>query len=371
MLLKKSSAPPVSGRLPVSRLRDLHPGWFGAIMGTAVVGLAASLNPGLHPAWRGVSSGGAAVFLGLAYLGALVLAPAYLLRLARYPELARRDLHHPLFGALYATVPGGLLVLAAATAVIGPALLGQTLTTALVALLGVSGALLAVLVSVTFAYVQFTADGVPLDNANGGWFIPPVVVVIVPLALLPLVPWVAPEWGRLLGVLSCAAWGAGFMSFLLTLALIYSRLILRPLPAQPLAPTIWIALGPIGVSGLGLLRLGEAGAVLWGEASATVSVLAAGAALALWGFGLWWLVMTSLLLLRYVGAGGLRYSVGWWAFTFPLGAFTVDTILLARTWRVEPLEWLAVFLFLALLVFWLQVARRTALAVRSGEAWLR
>lgn len=30
---------------PLARLRGFHPGWFGAVMGTAVIGVAASLNP--------------------------------------------------------------------------------------------------------------------------------------------------------------------------------------------------------------------------------------------------------------------------------------------------------------------------------------
>ena len=31
---------------PLARLRGFHPGWFGAVMGSAIVGMAASANPG-------------------------------------------------------------------------------------------------------------------------------------------------------------------------------------------------------------------------------------------------------------------------------------------------------------------------------------
>ena len=35
---------PSTSQLPLERLRGFHPGWFGAVMGTAIVGVAASMN---------------------------------------------------------------------------------------------------------------------------------------------------------------------------------------------------------------------------------------------------------------------------------------------------------------------------------------
>ena len=34
------------GTPPLMRLRGFHPGWLGAVMGTGIIGVAASLNPG-------------------------------------------------------------------------------------------------------------------------------------------------------------------------------------------------------------------------------------------------------------------------------------------------------------------------------------
>lgn len=38
-----------AGAAPLARLRGLHPGWFGAVMGTAIVGVAAAMNPARSP----------------------------------------------------------------------------------------------------------------------------------------------------------------------------------------------------------------------------------------------------------------------------------------------------------------------------------
>ena len=92
---------------------------------------------------------------------------------------------------------------------------------------------------------------------------------------------------------------------------------------------------------------------------------------AIWGFGLWWLAIAVTLLVRYLRAGPLPFHLGWWAFTFPLGAYTVATVTLARIWQVPALEALAGMLYLALVAFWAVVSVRTVRAVRTGAIWRR
>ena len=96
-----------AGTAPLARLRGFHPGWFGAVMGTAIVGVAASLNPGqiasLAPAARTLSQ----VMAVLAAALAVVLAVPYLGRFALHRDAALADLRDPVAGALYGTLPGG------------------------------------------------------------------------------------------------------------------------------------------------------------------------------------------------------------------------------------------------------------------------
>lgn len=53
----------------------------------------------------------------------------------------------------------------------------------------------------------------------------------------------------------------------------------------------------------------------------------------------------------------------------PLGAYTVATLTLARTWHLAALEWAGAGLFVLLALFWLLVATRTLGAAWTGEAW--
>jgi C4-dicarboxylate transporter/malic acid transport protein len=353
-----------------SRVRDLHPGWFASVMGTAIVAVATYDNPGNLTALRGVAHGLGAGLAVLAYAIGAVLAVAYAVRWVRHTDAARADLRHPVMGAMHATVPAGLLVLAVTTSVVGPELFPAGVVTAVIATLAVVGAALGLVISVTFAYGLFTGEH-PAAAVNGGWFIPPVVTIIIPMALAPLIPHTSPGTGRLLLVLGYATFGMGFLLFLFTMGLLHDRLVLHPLPPAALAPTVWIALGPVGVGTLAPLALARAGQSVFGPAAPTVTLISQLVATGLWGFGLWWLAIAVTLLVRYVRAGGLPFHLGWWAFTFPLGAFTVATVTLARAWQTPALEGVAALLYLALVGFWAVVTVRTAAATRTGRIWQR
>jgi len=126
------------------------------------------------------------------------------------------------------------------------------------------------------------------------------------------------------------------------------------------------------VGSLALMRLAPTTAHLWGpELVPIISAISTLTAAMLWGFGVWWLATAVLLLIRYRREGPLPYGVGWWAFTFPLGAYTVSTLALGRAWQVGALEGLGAALFLLLVGFWLAVTVFTLIHLRTGLAWKR
>ena len=206
---------------------------------------------------------------------------------------------------------------------------------------------------------------------NGAWFIPPVVPIIAPMVLAPLAPSIAPGDLPLLVFAGYALWGMGFFLFVLVASLLFDRLVFHPLPAAPMAPSLWIGLGPLGVAGLALLQQARVGSPLWGDAAPIVVTLSTIAAIVLWGFALWWLAAAAVLLVVFLRRGPLPYGIGWWAFTFPMGAFAASTLALGRVWRSGWIEGLAVVMFVALVATWAVVSIATLRAVRSGAAFRR
>lgn len=355
---------------PANRVRDLHPGWFAAVMGTAIVAVATYQNPGEVVALTDPAHALGAGLAILAYVLGAVLLVAYAARWLRYRDAALADLRHPVLGAMLATVPGGLLVLAVMTSVVGPTLMPAGAVTALTAVLALAGTALALVFSVAFTITLFVGT-LPAPAVNGGWFIPPVVTIIIAMAGAPLLAHVAAPTARLLLVVGYAAYGLGLMLFLLVLGLLFDRLVLHPLPPAPLAPTLWIGLGPVGVAILAPLALARAGQGTFGASAPTVMMLALLAGSALWGFGLWWFTIVATLLVRYLRAGTVPFHLGWWGFTFPLGAFTVATLSLGQAWQVTAIDVIGVLLYLTLLGFWGTVAARTVAGLRTGHVWRR
>ncbi len=350
------------------RLRDLHPGWFASVMGTGILAVTTHNNPGGLAATESIAHGGAALLAVLAYLFAGVLVVAYASRWARHTHIALAEFRHPVKGAMHATLPGGLLVLAVMTAVVGPGFVGDGVTAALVAVLGAVGGVLALVMAVAFGMSLFAGEP-QAPMINGGWFIPPVVTIIIPMTLTPLVPHVSDDVAGLLIAAGYAFYGMGFMLYLLTVGIVYDRLILHPLPPAPLAPSLWIGLGPVGVGAVAPLILARAGTSLWGESAAAVETVTRVASTALWGFGLWWLAVAVALLLRYRRAGVMTFNLGWWAFVFPLGAYTLATLTIGRAWGSATIEAIGVLLWLGLLGAWAVVVGRSVGAMRSGQIW--
>jgi tellurite resistance protein TehA-like permease len=125
-------------------------------------------------------------------------------------------------------------------------------------------------------------------------------------------------------------------------------------------------MGPAGLLGLDLVRLAQV-SVQVGVADPWLVTAVLPAATMLWGFGLWWMV-TALLVLRR-GYARLPFSLSWWGFTFPLGAWTIATIALGRAWDsglLTALAWVAVT---ALALLWAVVLARTLAGVRAGTIW--
>lgn len=339
-------------------------------MGTGILAMAAHQNPGGSTALPGVAHAVGETLAVITVLLAAVLAVAYIARWVAHFDAALADLRHPVLGPLYGLFPGGLIMVAVLVATMGSALLPAGAITPTVATLTIVGGVLAFAIAATFTYLLFTGE-TDAQAVNGGWLIPPVVTIIVPLGLVPLLPHVGPSIGRLLMALSYAYFGIGFFLFILVISMVHDRLVLHPLPHASLAPSLWIFLGPIGAGSLALLALARGGAHFFGPAAPTVSVLTLLVVSALWGFGLWALSAATLMLVRYLREGPLPYGLGWWGFTFPIGAYTVATLSVARAWQSGWLEGFAVVLFVALAGFWVVVAARTLWAVFTGEAWQR
>ncbi len=87
--------------------------------------------------------------------------------------------------------------------------------------------------------------------------------------------------------------------------------------------------------------------------------------LVIWGFGLFWLIIaTSSIVFSAKQEKGLKFSMGWWGFTFPLGVFTTATLQFGTEMDSGAFKIMGTILTILILILWLFVG-----AMTTARAW--
>lgn len=336
-----------------------HPAWFGSVMGTGALGLAVSSQEWFVGATWPIAVGMAIVML--ASLLAVVLAPRYLGRLVRREALAH-EIADPAHGPMLATVPAGLLVLSIGWSRVASDFLPDVVAMWVAGVLLVLGAAIALLLGLTWSAAMLQhSQG--LERVNGGWLIPPVMNLLVPLALAPFIA-NNPAQAMGLLLLAYAFYGIGIILFLIVMTLLVARFAAHePLPAM-MAPSMWIPLAPAGVLGLSFLRLQQAAtqAGVPGFTGVTAGLILSAIGL---GFGLWWAGFAGLELRRIRALGGPPVHPGWWGFVFPVAAIVLSTSALAAAADIAVLGLVGLLATIGLAILWVLVGWRTLPMLRA------
>jgi len=329
-------------------------------MGTGALALAFAAQAATW-GWGWLSSVAAAALVVATALAA-VLAPRYLRRLRDRAALGR-EVAHPAQGAMLATLPAGILVLAVGWGRIGPTMLPTTASLWINGVLLVTGVAIALPLGLGWSAAMLrSAPGI--EGVNGGWLIPPVMNLLVALALTPLIA-ASTAAAPLLLLLGFAFFGIGAILFLAILTLVIARLALRdPLPAA-MAPTMWIPLAPAGMIGVALMRLLESGetAGVAGFGSGATGLLVATMGI---GFGLWWAAFAALEMRRIQRASAIPAHPGWWGFVFPIAAMTLSITAIGAATDVAAVQWAGAVATVLLTAVWAYVAAKTLRMLRPA-----
>ncbi|MBE7161344.1 MAG: TDT family transporter [Williamsia herbipolensis] len=353
---------------PADVLAHLTPNWFASVMGTGIVATAMAGLP-VHVVELRVA---ATVFWAVASVALVTLTVAFVGHWVRHPEQARAYATHPVAGQFYGAVPMALLTVGAGTLLLGPPILGAPTAVTVDAILWAVGTLLGLATAVVLPYRMITrADG---GTALPAWLmpvVPPMVSASTGALLLDHLPAGQPRLTLLAGCY--ALFGLSLIVGMLTLSMIWARLMHGDMPTPQATPTVWISLGMIGQSITAANLLGtHAGAVFIGRQAVVATVLhGVGIAygLAMGGFGALVFVLAALLTVR-AARRGLRFSLTWWSFTFPVGTCVTGATALGTVAGITALHTLAVCLCVVLLVAWTTVAAHTVRGTVTGRVFL-
>ena len=332
-----------------------QPAWYGVVMGT---GATSSLLYVFYTSveWAIVLWGALAFLVGATAL-AVLLWPRYFRRLSKNYKLAQ-EIANPTNGAMLATFPAGLLVLAIAWGGVGPELIPDNIAITISGALLVVGAITALVYSAVWASMISRVE-VPLEKVNGGWLLPVVMNLLVPVAIGPLML-KFPDQAPVLIAIGFGFLGIGSLLFLAVFALLVVRIATHGSLSAPLVPSQWIPLAPAGVFGIAVIRLFQSG-VQVGFINEDLMVIAEIMAAMGIGFGLWWAIFAGIDTRRAVKNGGVPFHLGWWGVVFP-----VVSMAIARNVLDQLLSSGLVVGLIATVIglgVWLFVASRTVAAV--------
>jgi len=318
----------------MERLKNFNPAVFASVMGTGAVGLAAYRYSSY---WTPLKEIGIALTYLNVVLYFLLLVP-WLMRWFFHTDAALEDLRHPSKGHFYGTSGAATIVLAAGFAVVL-----HNLTVSWY--LWLWGLVLTFVFAFWMSYEVFIAGEVDLRHLSPAWYIPPVALVIVPFGAV-FMKTTTGYINQFVVIANYLGWGAGFFLYLVLYAVVTLRFIRHELMPPQMAPLIWMNLGPIGASITALFALIKNSTIPIPEEPFIVF------AFFIWGLGFWWLVMATALTLHYVRRMSLPYSGAWWAFIFPLGAFTNATLDIGDVFRLPLMKHFGFLLLWPLLTMW-------------------
>jgi len=178
-----------------------------------------------------------------------------------------------------------------------------------------------------------------VKHVNPAWFIPAVGNVIVPITGIPL-GYTEVSW---------FFFSIGMLFWVILLTIIFYRLMFHNPLAEKLMPTLFILIAPPAVGFVAYMRL-------TGELDSFARVL--------YFSGLF---LTLLLLIQVKRFAKLQFFLSWWAYSFPVAAITIASLLMYETTHIQIYQYIGAGLLglLTLIVTYLLI--RTVSAVINHE----
>ena len=307
-----------------SRLKNFPVAWFSSVMGMAGFSIAWSRAEHVF----GLSLHFSPVLLAITVLLFAVLAVTYLLKLLRYPRDAWGEVQHPVKLAFVPTLSIALILLSIAVLQVAPGV-SQSLW--------LIGSLLHLVLTLYVLSSWVHHDRYEIAHLNPAWFIPVVGNILVPIAGVHHAP----------ADISWFFFSLGLFFWPVLTAILFYRLIFHGSLPERFMPTLFIFIAPPAVGFISWVTL--TGGV---DAFARILYYVA--------------LFFTLLLASQVGQFvRLKFFLSWWAYSFPLAAVTIASLLMYRETGSMAYALIATVLLAVLsLVIALLLGRTTVAVVR-------
>jgi len=307
-----------------ARIKNFPISWFATIMGLAGFTIAWSRAEQIF----GLDFALSPVLLGLTAAAFLLLTVLYAAKALKYPQEVLGEIRHPAKLAFVPTFSIGLLLLSIACLHTAPGIsfwlwsVGTVLH-------------LAITLYVLSSWVHHSKY--EIAHLNPAWFIPVVGNILVPIAGVHHAP----------ADLSWFFFSLGLFFWPVLTAIIFYRLIFHASLPERFIPTLFIFIAPPAVGFISWYNL-VGGLDAFGRVLYFVG-----------------LFFTLLVLAQVSYFARLKFFLSWWAYSFPIAAITIASLIMLKETGAGLYAWIA-GLLLALLTTLVAM-----LLVRTGQSVAR
>ncbi|MBN2720776.1 MAG: SLAC1 anion channel family protein [Proteobacteria bacterium] len=272
-----------------SRLKNFGISWFGVVMGMFGFAIAVSRAEEILHLKLHVSP----YVLALTAVVSLAIASLYLAKAVRYPRSVLDEVAHPQKISFMPTITIGLILTSIAFLQISPSLSFWTWV------LGTAGHFFLTLYVVS-SWVHHTRYDI--KHLNPAWFIPVVGNILVPVAGVSHAP-IDVSW---------FFFSLGLFFWPVLMSIIFYRLLFHGSLPERFIPTLFILIAPPAVALISWYKLtgstGDFGRVMYGIA----------------------LFFFVLILFQAKYFVRLKFYLSWWAYSFPVAAMTIATLIMGE-----------------------------------------
>lgn len=306
-----------------SRLKHFPIQFFALIMGLA----------GLTIAWQraemflDLSFNISNILLGFTVAVFLVIFITYIVKIFVYPQSVKGEIYHPIKLSFIPTISISFLLLGIATLDVAE---GTS------QVLWMIGTVLHILFTLYVMSMWFNQTHFKIEHMNPAWFIPLVGNILVPIAGVPH-GYVEISWFY---------FSVGMIFWIVLLTMIFNRILFHhPVPGK-LLPTYFIFIAPPAIGFLAYFNL-------------------AGHTVDTFGRFLYYsgLFFTLLMFTQLTRLAKIKFFISWWAYSFPLAAITICTLLMYHALGTGFFQVLSIVLLVALNVIILILLYRTAVCM--------
>lgn len=292
-----------------SRLQHFPNAFFAMVMG--LCGLTLAFEKAQSVLNIGLPINAVLALIALAVF--VFLAVMYTRKWMRYPEAVKKEMNHPVRMNFFPAISISLILLGTCFLHLAPGL---------AKVLWMLGTALHLMMTLTIMGVWMHHDRFEVTHINPSWFIPVVGNIIVPIG------------GVHFGYteVSWFFFSIGLVFWLVLMTIFFYRVFFHnPLPVK-LMPTFFILIAPPAVGCLSYTRL-------LGEVDSGSRIL--------FYTGLYLTLLLATQVRRFTS---LPFFLSWWAYSFPLAAMTVATLMMAAALDSTFLAGLGTVLLIVLCV---------------------